>query len=170
MTEEKINNIKNAKKAWEIYLTCNNITKVADAVPIKRPVLSNIFKYTTSGMYLNTHQENDLLVEKNQELEACSKKIEAIKKKANSLISKVKKKNNELQENIEELEEENEELEKAKKYQTWFWGYVLISVFVGFFLGGFFKGQVSEMQGYIKIDNSKVVEQNGIRWYQLSKN
>lgn len=170
MTEEKIDNIKNAKKAWEVYLTCDNITKVADVVPIKRPVLSNIFKYTTRNMYLDTHQENDLLAEKSQELEASLIKIEAIKKKANGLLSKVKKENNTLKEDIEELEEENEELEKVQKYKTWFWGYVLVSVFVGFFLGGFFKDQVSKMQGYIKIDNSKVVEQDGIRWYQLSKN
>ena len=89
-----------AKEVWERYLQNESKSSIAKAVQVQRNEVIAIIKYTTSNMYLNPEETEDI---KGKHQDA----IEAIKEKARGIIKKKNKK-------IENLEKEVEELEEVK--------------------------------------------------------
>jgi len=116
MNDKKAQNIQKAKLAWEIYLSKEEISMadIAKKVGIKnRSEISNIIKYTTAQMYLDTFEF------KNFEDELFG--LRKFTKEATFINRSQQKTIDGLRNKIDILEEENSLLEEELEFERLPW-------------------------------------------------
>lgn len=87
-----------AKEVWERYLQNESKSSIAKAVQIQRSEVISIIKYTTSDMYLNPEESEDIKGKYEDNIEAVKEKARDIIRKKNKTIEKFEKEVEELKE------------------------------------------------------------------------
>jgi len=126
--------IEIAERVWELTDKGNNNVDIAKELSINRANVIAIKKYTAHEFYLDYNQKYDLIFSYKNKLKNCHEIYnEMLKEKA---------------ENDTEITAYSKTYFSLKPYKKYFYSAIVVSIIVGFFLGGYIERKIMESQGY----------------------